>query len=486
MTLGLQRLEPNKNPINFTYVWDTLTSLASIPVEMQDHNNNVEKQSSRAFFLPNLRFAVVATCTILLIGRNFNSGRALAALNFAVDDWAVVDEEQQDNAVTVVGGSASRRISYTMRRGDSYNMTFAASAYRCPLGNAIDKFGNPKWFREPLLKSLQPHLNFTTFVQTNLRILVLGDSVAIQLGQLLEEVLGVIPSSRHVLHESWHRHEGLTVSATSGGGAIAHFRLTGMLLAKGEGQPIPNHGYGWNRTHVNRLMQHRHLINGDDSNLDEPGFDVMIFRVSHGWLKFSDITEASVRETIQLAQELFRVKKIILLNLPFNNNIKSHEGLQDWKRTNAMLDRVAVAYPSELTGNVQVSVLQFAQWTNLLTFQNAKAIGWNTTDAAGNPDESYVLDRLGCKKQHPISIAQGCAEKATKGDCQCNRNRVSQDGMHWCLESLGGRLSAGLACLMTCFQDDLENGGLTGGAIELRACEAQCNDQYMSLRPLEI
>lgn len=218
-------------------------------------------------------------------------------------------------------------------------------------------------------------------------------------------------------------------------------------------------------------------------------FDVMIFRISHPHIPFSEITEATIHETVNMTKELFGVKKIILLNIPFNNNIRTTQDLEDWKLTNNMIDRVASSYSSELTGeraagnDVQVTVLHFAQWTNMLMQHNAQAIGWNTSDAAGNFNESYPLGRLGCKR-FPASIAQACAEKVNPGVCVSRQNRVSLDGLHFCLESIGGRLAAGLACLMNCFRDPIEGYHLNAG--ELEQCETQCNKLFMSFQPLPI
>ena len=50
--------------------------------------------------------------------------------------------------------------------------------------------------------------------------------------------------------------------------------------------------------------------------------------------------------------------------------------------------------------------------------------------------------------------------------------------MHWCMKETGGRLNAGLACLIQCSLI------IDGRDDEKRACQRRCNVQYMSLAPV--
>ena len=73
----------------------------------------------------------------------------------------------------------------------------------------------------------------------------------------------------------------------------------------------------------------------------------------------------------------------------------------------------------------------------------------------------------------------------------CNRNFLFLDGMHICPKKLASRYSAGLACLIGCVYNsrdgrnaailDKENGYVDG----IRSCEAECNDQFFSVMPIE-
>jgi hypothetical protein len=65
-------------------------------------------------------------------------------------------------------------------------------------------------------------LDFTTTIATDLKIIVIGDSVGLQYSQGMEEVCEATAENRQVLRYSWGEHEGIHVSApVSGGGVIA-------------------------------------------------------------------------------------------------------------------------------------------------------------------------------------------------------------------------------------------------------------------------
>ena len=63
------------------------------------------------------------------------------------------------------------------------------------------------------------------------------------------------------------------------------------------------------------------------------------------------------------------------------------------------------------------------------------------------------------------------------------RNAFALDGMHWCSETLNGRLNAGIAYfLLGCLlNDDEEMAEDCGNQPFLDCCETTCNEQFMSL-----
>jgi hypothetical protein len=105
--------------------------------------------------------------------------------------------------------------------------------------------------RQPLPRPLQSVLDYTTTLSTNLKLLVMGDSVAIQWAQALDEALGAVvtmrdetetngkknhkdnttsttSTTRQVVLRRRRRHEDLTVAGPlRGGGLVAAWRITG-------------------------------------------------------------------------------------------------------------------------------------------------------------------------------------------------------------------------------------------------------------------
>ena len=69
----------------------------------------------------------------------------------------------------------------------------------------------------------------------------------------------------------------------------------------------------------------------------------------------------------------------------------------------------------------------------------------------------------------------------------CIRNRISSDGIHWCIETLGTRYSASIACLLGCVYngDEKEKMEMKNDDAGLRQCERRCNEQFMSIKPVE-
>ena len=70
------------------------------------------------------------------------------------------------------------------------------------------------------------------------------------------------------------------------------------------------------------------------------------------------------------------------------------------------------------------------------------------------------------------------ADVTIEGDCA--KARYARDGMHWCMDEVGGRINGGLSCLLKCLQYSHPDDDW----MKLRGCEESCNEQYMSLKPV--
>jgi hypothetical protein len=387
----------------------------------------------------------------------------------------------------------SSRISYTLHPKDlrPYNNTFTPY-YRCPIVEADRK----KRARRGLpanMKNAMGVLDFTTSVTTDLKILFMGDSVSIQSSQGFEEAAGALHAHRAVLRNTWGHHEGLTVSApVRGGGVVAGWRITGLLNERGEGKPLPNSGGGgWSRKDVRNLTAHTYNTATNDQGEAESkpveSFDAMVIQIPQGWITLNEISEKALTETVHLAHELFGVSSIVFISLPFVNNVMTMEDLRLLNEKNTLIRDFVRKW--EMSGEAGSGVehlllLEFGDFVDSLMEWNARLMGFDTSVA------NYTMEALSCcpGRGYKQSIAQLCSTRVPAGTSKCEGNSISADGMHWCMETIGGRLFAGTSCLLACAFNNKTRDGSTNSATTTttRQCEQRCNDDFMSLKPVDL
>jgi hypothetical protein len=221
-------------------------------------------------------------------------------------------------------------ISYQMVHTNTndnrpYNLTFGYFT-KCYLGVKTNKHGRKPIRRVPLAPPLERILGTAiTTVRTNLKIIMVGDSVGMQFHQLLEEAAGATWNHRTLYQFAWGAHESVSVAApVEGGGVLGAFRMTGMLLEAARGKAPPNAGGGgWLPEHVKQLLTHTYYDQNDKHRVVRE-FDSMIFRIPHGWLKLNEITAQTLTESLHMAHALFGIQTAVLLTLPLNNNIQTN------------------------------------------------------------------------------------------------------------------------------------------------------------------
>ena len=422
-------------------------------------------------------------------------------------------QSQKDETTVLSFPPKSSRISFTLHRNRPYRNIFN------PYVNCLKK--SPR--RDPLPAAMTVEspgvLDFTTYWSTDLKTLVMGDSVGIQLSETLEEVVSANVSHRSVLRESWRGHVGLHVSApVQGGGAVAGWRILHFLLARKHGSGLPNHCCGgWLRSDVHQLLTHTYSVPeatasntaSGISNSTIQSFDVMIFRISHGWNKLDIVSRENIEETIRLASSLFGVKTLIFLSLPFINNIVAQADLDLLHVKRKLLQEVAHNWTMQqqlkrqrdgmVEGVETVLVLDMAKLTDELITWNANLLGMDTTTS------DYWLGRTTDDKNPNVSYthhtAQVCAKvppKRQRGKPnKCALNSISVDGMHWCFETIGGRLFAGMACQLACVYSNhnatepsvpamsTKNDTFIPMSSPVEDCAQKCNDKYMGLQPVD-
>jgi hypothetical protein len=77
-----------------------------------------------------------------------------------------------------------------------------------------------------------------------------------------------------------------------------------------------------------------------------------------------------------------------------------------------------------------------------------------------------------------------CGTSPTKNHT-CPKNKISPDGMHWCMEYLGSRLSTSIACLLGCAFNVYSYRSSDGAFQNVQFCQKVCNDSFMSVAPVD-
>ncbi|KAL3806115.1 hypothetical protein ACHAXA_011223 [Cyclostephanos tholiformis] len=372
-------------------------------------------------------------------------------------------------------------------------------------------------------------LDFTASLTTNLRIMFVGDSVLVQLAQAVDEFLleGRTLESRKigdrsVLWEAWTGHDGGSILApTRGGGVSATWRMTGLLSMANEGKPPANSvGGGWSRSEIDKFLHHRYRpstppttttqssmgrrgesawpsLYDDNSTIAVGNFDVVVFRVMHGWMELHEITHDRLVEAVSLSRELLGASVVVLMTVPFTNNVKTAEDIVRVREINDDIRNIARAWHSRtnvdddvVDGVRHVLVLEYGTYVNHIIWSNARHLNYSVThplEATLNVFDSegptFLLDRLDDETKFPPNPAVVCSRTPNRG--KCDRNSLFRDGMHICPETLASRYAAGIACLLGCVYNRRARTNSAIAEERIRICEGECNGQFLSVMPVE-
>ena len=268
--------------------------------------------------------------------------------------------------------------------------------------------------------------------------------------------------------------------------------MTDIWTTENENNQLPPHpGGGWNQ-HQLKLLRNQLLTRHNRTRLD-----AIILNYNNWVLHEPGVMYSRYQDAIHLAQANFNVKAIILVTYPFTKTVNSTRRWNDVYEYNRILRQISAENTRNASSNVVTLVLEFGNLTNQLLWTNARSIGVNVSDPRRVShltgwelkSNSNVTAQFTNTPFCPISSAVGnpcihmpvvCAEYADeKSDCL--RNYISFDDMHWCVETIGARWSAGLACLLGCALNEC-NDSKSSESISI--CEKECNEQFMALTPL--
>ncbi|KAL7452432.1 hypothetical protein ACHAWC_004145 [Mediolabrus comicus] len=218
----------------------------------------------------------------------------------------------------------------------------------------------------------------------------------------------------------------------------------------------------------------------------------------HGWMSSKDITHARLVEAVELAHELLGAETVILMTIPFTNNVDTPEEMHKVNNINNNIREIARGwYLRNSTGVKNVLVLELGTYYNHIIWANARHMGYNvssplkmTNEMFDTEGKTFLYDRLQTGKEWPPTIAMVCSDRLKswigEGKAKCNRNYLFLDGMHICPETLAARYGVAVACVLGCVYNRKSGAdGLKHDEIKLRTCERECNEQFMSVMAVD-
>lgn len=380
-------------------------------------------------------------------------------------------------------------------------------------------------------------LDFHAQIKTNLNILYVGSSVGNQFTRSLSRA--VMRTDRQIIRWSWNRgNENTQISLTPDGGTVAGIRVTGLFLKRGKDNKrsmAPQGGGGWLSHDVREMKRLVHqwrqvepidtgygeptspcevetknanvttnVTTGNPYPCEEKNFDIVVHQLPVEWdsRRFPAFpTNKDLNETAGLSFDYLGASTVILQTSPITNNIQDLGVLVAtnqliWDYAQQFEAHAKESMHNSTTPKRQILVMDVFAYSVFLFLQNSIEIGLipkkkgeelkarlnETADYNEFLNLSMALQDVGAFNQtirvrgQTRHVGQYC------GDLKCHsQSMISYDGMHWCMQETGGRLDAGLACLIQCSLHD--DAGAEAGETT-RACERSCNTKYMSLVPV--
>ena len=217
------------------------------------------------------------------------------------------------------------------------------------------------------------------------------------------------------------------------------------------------------------------------------------------YVRSKEISHRRLVEAVELSHELLGAETVVLMTVPFSNNVLTPEDFNAVNRINADIRDIAHGWHlRNSTGVKHVLVQEYGTYHNHIIWSNAKHIGYNVSAPLTMTNEmfdiegpTFLNDRLKTGKKWDPSIAQVCSERdwSRTEIAKCKRSYLYKDGMHICPETLATRHGIAVACLLGCVHNRktaVDNQQQQEqDEIKLRACEQECNEQFMSVMPVD-
>jgi hypothetical protein len=244
----------------------------------------------------------------------------------------------------------------------------------------------------------------------------------------------------------------------------------------------------WNRSHIHLAMTH-----GPSPAMDR--VDVLVQRITFPWTPLDHITHESLERNTRRASEVFGMHTLVYVNFYFCNNVVDpimHLLFRD--KLQLVRDYARTYVPAPDAPLRRILLLDMDRLVDLFNEDNARRIGY---DPDHEPFDRWMMSHYrgppdveeGASATHRDYHAQVCGAPTPDHALSCPTNPNFVDGMHFCPETMGGRIGSGLACLFGCAErhhrdDGPTSEGARNGA--LRSCERRCNAKFMSLDPIPL
>ncbi|GKY92932.1 hypothetical protein MPSEU_000262200 [Mayamaea pseudoterrestris] len=395
-------------------------------------------------------------------------------------------------------------------------------------GNALDNYRCGNEGRHPFPSNMQATLQsaYTPYIDANMNLIVMGDSLAMQLSILLQsaafgEADATSSSYNHSSTTLSNQHRLIlrcyskgcmrdvyTMAPTRGGSSIAAWRLTGMLQNAGLSKPLPpKRGGGWRLETLQQMKEHvwssqteatTATATANQSSLSKvmtmpikalTSFDVMLFRIPQIWIPLRAVNNDSLRETVELASSVFGVTTIIFVNLPLTRHYQDAAGVAETNlrvRTFVNEMQQQQRHASSNATTINVMLLELGTLITELGAWNAGNLGYNASrsdyvkhDIPGFHGPIRRPIATNCLEVPSVNVttANSTFTASTSSNATtavsaiaCPLNMIFADGVHMCMETFGPRIVAGVGCLVHCAND-----------ADLQTCEQMCNEKWMRL-----
>ena len=223
----------------------------------------------------------------------------------------------------------------------------------------------------------------------------------------------------------------------------------------------------------------------------------------------------ALHEAVELSFDYLGASTIIVQTIPIQNNVEDLDNLvamnriiweyvREFEATAAsnisrrkilVMDIYSLSVASYLQNSMKIGIIQNDTAKELQSKLFSRSIDdpfhfLNLTMALNDSIKSSTIPiRKNFNSGRIIKMQAGVTlyHKAglSCGDKNCTiRSGITEDGLHWCMNLFGGRLNAGLACVVQCSLLNSYGEDLLTNSTTMRGCERSCNAQYMSLTPV--